>query len=91
MTTSPSSRYFAAHTRTMASVRSQLMQVYVQKIDEHDPPTQLRRSERRRVQPAGRRVETGEATLDGQRSRARMATGAEEAHVRDLRLLALPK
>ena len=31
MTTSPRSRYFAAHARTKASVRSQLMQVYVQK------------------------------------------------------------
>ena len=30
-TTSPSSSYFSAHARTYASVRSQLMQVYVQK------------------------------------------------------------
>jgi hypothetical protein len=50
-------------------------------IDENDPPTQLRRSERRRIQPAGRLVETREVTLDGQRGRARMAARAEEAHV----------
>src|SRR5687768_16675195 len=31
MTTSPRSRYFSAQARTYGSVRSQLMQVYVQK------------------------------------------------------------
>jgi hypothetical protein len=51
-------------------------------IDENDPPTQLRRSERRGIQPAGRPVETRKVTLDGQRGRARMAARAEEAHVR---------
>jgi hypothetical protein len=51
------------------------------KLDENDPPTQLRRSERRRIQPARRPVETREVTLDGQRGRARMAARAEEAHV----------
>ena len=51
-------------------------------IDENDPPTQLRWSERRGIQPAGRAVETREVTLDGQRGRAWMAARAEEAHVR---------
>src|ERR671925_766682 len=50
-------------------------------IDEHDPPTQLRRSERRRIQPAGRPLKTREVTLDRRRGRARMAARAEEAHV----------
>ena len=60
-------------------------------IDEHDLPTQLRRSERRRVQPAGRPLETREVTLDGQRRRARMAARAEEAHARELRLRAVSR
>ena len=47
-------------------------------IDENDPPTQLRRSERRGIQPAGRPVEAREVTLDGQGGRTRMAARAEE-------------
>ena len=56
------------------------MQVYVQKLQNDLPAAPP--EERRRIQPAGRPVETREVTLDGQRGRARMAARAEEAHVR---------
>ena len=57
------------------------MQVYVQKSTRTTLPRSSAGVRGDGIQPAGRPVETREVTLDGQRGRARMAAGAEEAHV----------
>ena len=46
-------------------------------VDEHDLPAQILRSERRRIEPAGRPVETGHVALRRQGS---VAAQAEQAH-----------
>src|SRR4029450_5643925 len=83
MTTRPRSRYFSDHARTKASVRSQLMQVYVQKStrttlparpsgvsgDEFSQP----------VAPSkpGRRPSTGNPTVRGWRRAPRRLTSRD--------------
>src|SRR5207247_4660441 len=47
-------------------------------VDENDLSAQVLHCERRRVEPAGRPVETGQVALRGQRS---VAAYAEQAHV----------
>src|SRR2546421_4615164 len=49
-------------------------------IDDNDLLTDVRRGERRRIEPTGRPVETGQVTLDGQRSRPCVPEHAEQAH-----------
>ncbi len=50
-------------------------------VNEDDLAAQVRRDERRRVEPSGRAVETGQAAFGGQGSRPGMTAGAEPAHV----------